>query len=67
MSHYEHKNSKGITYYLNTKNVKLRGDREHTIYFFSKDYRANTGCELPTNKEVNENTRNGFLTVRNKV
>ncbi len=61
---YKHTNSKGVTYYLNSKNVTLRGGKEQRIYYFSKDERAETGTELPEGFSVNENPRNGFLTVK---
>lgn len=61
---YSHTNSKGVTYYLNCKDVTLRGGKVQKIFYFSKDERPE-GCDLPENKEVNENPRNGFLTVRN--
>lgn len=64
MAAYKHTNSKGVTYYLNSKNVTLRGGKEQTIYYFSKDERADTGVALPAGFEVNENPRNGFLTVK---
>lgn len=60
---YSHKNSKGVTYYLNSKKVVLRGGKEQTIYYFSKDDRPEAS-ELPAGMEVNENPRNGFLTVK---
>ena len=63
---YSHTNSKGVTYYLNSKKVVLRGGKEQTIYYFSKDERPE-GTDLPSDMSVNENPRNGFLTVkRNK-
>lgn len=62
---YQHKNSKGVTYYLNSKLVTLRGGKEQRIFYFSKDQRAE-GCDLPEGFEVNENPRNGFLTVKRK-
>lgn len=63
---YKHTNPKGVTYYLNTKMVTLRGGKEQRIYYFSKDERPD-GCDLPADMVVNENPRNGFLTVkRNK-
>lgn len=62
---YNHTNSKGVTYYLNTKDVTLRGGKVQSIYYFSKDERPEA-CDLPDNKKVNENSRNGFLTVSNK-
>lgn len=61
---YQHTNSKGVTYYLNTKMVTLRGGKEQRIYYFSKDQRPE-GCDLPEGYSVGENPRNGFLTVKN--
>ncbi len=61
---YKHTNSKGVTYYLNSKKVTLRGGKEQEIYYFSKDERPEA-CDLPENKKVKENPRNGFLTVTN--
>jgi hypothetical protein len=60
---YKHTNSKGVTYYLNSKAVVLRGGKEQTIYYFSKDQRPEA-TDLPAGMEVNENQRNGFLTVK---
>ena len=62
---YSHTNSKGVTYYLNAKDVTLRGGKVQKIYYFSKDQRPE-GVELPGDMEVNENPRNGFLTVKRK-
>ena len=64
---YKHTNSKGVTYYLNSKAVVLRGGKEQTIYYFSKDERKDTAVELPDTKQVNENPRNGFLTLKTKA
>lgn len=63
MAAYKHTNSKGVTYYLNSKLVTLRGGKEQRIYYFSKDQRPE-GTELPSGFVVNENPRNGFLTVK---
>ncbi|MDQ5932403.1 MAG: hypothetical protein QG649_488 [Patescibacteria group bacterium] len=64
MAAYKHTNSKGVTYFLNTKMVTLRGGKEQRIYYFSKDERPE-GCDLPEGFLVGENPRNGFLTVKN--
>ncbi len=61
---YKHTNSKGVTYYLNSKDVQLRGGKQQTIYYFSKDERPESAAELPAGFVVNENPRNGFLTVK---
>lgn len=61
---YKHTNSKGVTYYLNSKDVTLRGGKTQTIYYFSKDERPDTAVDaVPAGMKVNENPRNGFLTV----
>jgi hypothetical protein len=60
---YTHTNSKGVTYYLNVKAVSLRGGKMTDIYYFSRDIRPEASG-LPKDMEVNENPRNGFLTVR---
>lgn len=64
---YEHTNSKGVTYHLNSKVVTLKGGKEQTIYYFSKDFRTETAVELPADREVSENPRNGFLVIRKKA
>lgn len=63
---YTHTNSRGVTYFLHKKDVVLRGGKEQTIYFFTKDDKGAKGepAELPTGYEVTENDRNGFLTIR---
>jgi hypothetical protein len=61
---YKHTNSKGVTYFLNSKAVVLRGGKEQTIYYFSKDERPEAVDAVPAGMMVNENPRNGFLTVK---
>ncbi len=63
---YSHTNSKGVTYYLNSKKVTLRGGKEQTIYYYSKDERPEGIEAVPAGMQVNENARNGFLTVSRK-
>ena len=62
---YSHTNSKGITYYLHNTEVTLRGGKPQTIYFFAKVEKNAKGqpCDLPEDREVKENPRNGFLTI----
>lgn len=61
---YAFTNSAGITYWLHTKIVTLRGD---TIYYFAKNVCLEdlAPC-LPDGYEVRENTRNRFPTLRRK-
>ena len=66
---YSQTNSKGITYYLHKSEVTLRGGKPQTIYFFAKKENNDKGepCDLPEDRIVKENQRNGLLTVsRNK-
>ncbi len=63
---YSHVNSKGVKYYLNSKEVTLRGGKKQTIYYFSKDERPEGIDDVPEGMQVNENPRNGFLTVSRK-
>jgi hypothetical protein len=63
---YSHVNSKGVKYYLNSKEVTLRGGKVQPIYYFSKDERKEGIDAVPAGMIVNENPRNGFLTVGRK-
>lgn len=63
---YTHKNSKGVTYYLNSKKVTLRGGKEQVIYYFSKDERPESAADLPDGFQVIESERNGFVTLKRK-
>ena len=60
---YSHKNSKGVTYYLHSKDVTLRGGRNQTIYYFARDERSNS-CDLPSGKQVVESYRSGLPLVK---
>ncbi len=65
---YSHTNSKGVTYYLHSKVVTLRGGKQQRIYYFAKDVReAEAVNELPEDRMVQENPRNGFLTLKKKA
>lgn len=63
-SQYSYKNSKGVVYYLNTKEITLRGGRKQSIYYFSKDAGRAEACGMPEGKVVSENPRNGFLALK---
>ncbi len=65
MAAYSHQNSKGVTYYLHTKEVTLRGGRLQRIYWFAKqEDPATAQPEVPAGYRVVENERNGFLTLK---
>ena len=61
---YQHVNSRGVTYFLNCKDVVLRGGHQRVIYYFTKEERPETACDLPGGMEVVENEMNGFLVLR---
>ena len=64
---YSHTNSKGVTYYLHSKEVTLRGGKLQRIYYFAKDVRPDDAVdELPDDRKVEENPRNGFLVLKKK-
>jgi len=65
---YKHTNSKGVTYYLHKTEVTLRGGKPQTIYFFAKVEKNDKGTpvDLPDDRKVEENPRNGFLTLKKK-
>lgn len=68
---YGHQNHHGVTYYLYSKNVTLRGGKLVRIYFFNKDPKyvsqhggsARPEPRVPDGYTLQENPRNGFLTV----
>lgn len=64
MAVYTHTNSRGTVYYLNAKEVTLRGGKKQTIYYFSKEERPEGIEKLPEGMVVNENPRNAFLTLK---
>lgn len=64
---YTHVNNKGIEYHLNGKEVTLKNGRVMPLYYFSKDHRPETACLLPDGKEVVENSKTGFLALKNKA
>lgn len=57
---YEHTNSKGIKYYLHSR--EGRGGAK--LFFFSKD--PAEGIDLPINMQVIENPRTGLPMVKKK-
>jgi hypothetical protein len=61
---YTQTNSKGVTYYLNSKEVTLRGGKKQRIYYFSRDLRPEAVDELPAGMTVSENPKNGFMTLK---
>ena len=56
----------GKTYYLHTKNVTLRGDRQQRIYYFAGKAEKDSLDELPAGYEIMENKRTGLPMLRKK-
>ena len=62
---YEHTNSKGNKYYLNSKDVTLRGgNRKQTIYYFSKATTSSSIDDLPSGFKVVESKRTGLPVLK---
>ena len=58
---YSHKNSKGQTYYLHSKEVKLRNGREQRIFYFAREEKKGESLpEVPQGYKVGENQRTGL-------
>ncbi len=51
---YSYKNSKGQTYYLHARDVRLNNDRQRTIYFFAKEPRDGALERIPAGWQVME-------------
>ena len=63
---YSHKNSKGQTYYLHSKDVTLRGGRQQTIFYFAREVKPGALDELPEGKTIVENKRTGLPLLKGK-
>lgn len=62
---YSQTNSRGVTYYLHTKEVTLRGGRQQRIYYFAREIDAEFALPaIPEGYEVIENDRTGLLMLR---
>lgn len=62
---YSYTNSKGQTYYLHTRDVKLKNGRVQTIYYFAREVRPDYALmEVPEGMEVIETQRTGMPVLR---
>ena len=57
---YEFKNSKGVSYFLHSKDVNLKGGRMQKIFFFARDVRPGALNEVPAGFKVIETTKTGM-------
>ncbi len=62
---YEFTNSKGVKYYLHTKEVILRG-RPQKIFYFARDVRPGALDELPEGYAVVETPRTGMPVLKKR-
>jgi hypothetical protein len=64
---FSHVNSRGQTYYLHSKDVKLRGSgRTQTIYYFAKEVKPGALDNIPDGKTIVENNRTGLVFLKGK-
>jgi hypothetical protein len=64
---YEFKNSRGVSYYLHSKDVNLKGGRLQTIYFFARDVRPGALNSVPAGYEVKETTKTGMPILKKAI
>lgn len=57
---YIHKNSRGQTYYLHGKQVRLNNGRQQQIYWFAREVKRDALDSLPAGRRVEENARTGL-------
>lgn len=64
---YSYKNSKGQTYYLHSRDVKLKGSgKTQRIYFFAREERSGSLDDLPSGYTVVENKKTGLPVLKRK-
>jgi hypothetical protein len=63
MAAYSHKNSKGVTYYLHSRETTLKNGNKQTIYFFAREEKDGALGAVPNGYEVAE-TKNGLLVLK---
>lgn len=57
---YEFRNSKGVSYFLHSKEVNLKGGRKQTIYYFARDVRPGALDAVPAGFKVEETAKTGM-------
>ena len=63
---YQFTNSRGVSYYLHSKEVLLKGGRKQTIYFFARDIRPGALDAVPEAYMVQETTKTGMPILKKK-
>ncbi len=57
---YEFKNSKGVSYFLHSRVVDLKGGRKQTIYYFAREVRPGALDSVPSGYKVVETLKTGM-------
>jgi len=57
---YAFTNTKGITYYLHSREVKLRGGKMQIIYYFAREVRPGALDNVPAGYQVVETAKTGM-------
>jgi hypothetical protein len=63
---FEFKNSKGVSYFLHSREVELKGGRKQMIYFFARDVRPGALNAVPAGYIVMETTKTGMPILKKK-
>jgi hypothetical protein len=63
---FEFKNSKGVMYYLHSREVTLKGGRLQRIFFFARDVRPGALDAVPEGYLVMETTKTGMPILKKK-
>jgi hypothetical protein len=63
---FQFKNSKGVSYYLHSKEVNLKGGRKQMIYYFARDIRPGALEAVPAGYLVQETTKTGMPILKKK-
>ncbi len=62
---FAYTNSKGVTYYLHSKETTLRNGRRQTLYYFAKTVKEGALDQVPQGYEVME-SRNGLPVLKRR-
>lgn len=60
---YAHTNSKGVTYYLHSKETALKSGSTRMLYYFAKEAKDNALDAVPEGYQVSE-TKNGLPVLK---
>jgi hypothetical protein len=63
MAAFSFTNSKGVTYFLHSKDTVLKNGRTQTLYFFAKEQKDGVLSAVPAGYQVAE-TKNGLPVLK---